>query len=97
MQDKFRFLFEIFNRDFQAVNPRIWDLKATAIASIDTLKRPEHKRALLENRKWDLIIFDEAHRLSAMNYAAEKLKRPKTIDSPTCAGTTRGEVAPAAV
>lgn len=72
MQDKFDTLFEVFKRDFHAVNPRIWDLKATAIASIDTLKRPEHKRALLENRKWDLIIFDEAHRLSAMNYGGSK-------------------------
>jgi len=75
MQDKFGAYFEIFKRDFQAVNPRIWDLKATAIASIDTLKRPEHKRALLENRKWDLIIFDEAHRLSAVNYGGAKTNK----------------------
>ncbi len=75
MQDKFDALFEVFRRDFHAVNPRVWDLKATAIASIDTLKRPEHKRALLENRKWDLIIFDEAHRLSAMSYGGTKTEK----------------------
>jgi len=67
-QDKFQHMFEIFGRDFQAVNPRIWDLKATAIASLDRLKRKEHKRTLLENRKWDLIIFDEAQHLSARDY-----------------------------
>jgi superfamily II DNA or RNA helicase len=67
-QDKFQEMFEIFGRDFQAVNPRIWDLKATAIASLDRLKRKEHKRTLLENRKWDLIIFDEAQHLSARMY-----------------------------
>jgi superfamily II DNA or RNA helicase len=61
MYDKFAHTFEVFRRDFQAINPRIWDLKATAIAAIDTLKRADHKRVLLENRKWDLIIFDEAH------------------------------------
>ncbi len=72
MQDKFGAMFEIFGRDFHALNPRIWDLKATAIASVDRLKRAEHKRALLENRKWDLIIFDEAHRLSAMDYGGAK-------------------------
>jgi SNF2 family DNA or RNA helicase/HKD family nuclease len=72
MQDKFGQLFEIFGRDFWAVNPRIWDLKAAAIASLDTLKRAEHKKALLENRKWDLVIFDEAHRLSAMSYDTGK-------------------------
>ena len=58
-----------------AINPRVWDLKATAIASIDTLKRAEHKRVLLENRKWDLIIFDEAHRLSAVNYGSGKAEK----------------------
>ena len=63
-KEKFQADFEIFGRDFTAVNPRMWDLKAAAIASLDRLKRKEHKRTLLENRKWDLIIFDEAHRLS---------------------------------
>jgi len=60
--------FEIFGLDFTATNPRVWDLRARAIASLDRLKRKEHKRILLENRPWDLIIFDEAHRLSAKEY-----------------------------
>lgn len=67
-EDKFRETFEIFGRDFDAVNPRIWDLKASAIASLQRLKRKEHRRTLLENRKWDLIIFDEAQHLSAREY-----------------------------
>jgi superfamily II DNA or RNA helicase len=67
-QEKFQAHFEIFGRDFTATNPRTWDLRASAIASLDRLKRKEHKRVLLENRKWDLIIFDEAHRLSAKEY-----------------------------
>lgn len=75
MQEKFGEFFEIFNRDFQTINPRIWDLKTTAIASIDTLKISDHKAKLLENRKWDLIIFDEAHKLSARKY---DLKLDKT-------------------
>ncbi len=75
MKDKFDTDFEIFGRDFFAVNPRIWDLKARAIASLNMLKRPEHKKTLLENRKWDLIIFDEAHRLSAMDYGSKKVEK----------------------
>jgi superfamily II DNA or RNA helicase len=67
-EDKFGETFEIFGRDFDAINPRIWDLKATAIASLQRLKRKEHRRTLLENRKWDLIIFDEAQHLSARQY-----------------------------
>jgi SNF2 family DNA or RNA helicase len=50
------------------VNPRIWDSKAAAVASLDRLKRKEHKRTSLENRKWDLIIFDEAQHLSARQW-----------------------------
>jgi len=75
MQDKFGQFFEIFQRDFHTINPRIWDLKACAIASLDCLKRREHKEKLLENRKWDLIIFDEAHRLSARDYGESKTEK----------------------
>ncbi|MGH7824805.1 MAG: DEAD/DEAH box helicase [Candidatus Binatia bacterium] len=75
MQDKFGQFFEIFQRDFHTINPRIWDLKACAVASLDCLKRKEHKEKLLENRKWDLIIFDEAHRLSARDYGEAKTEK----------------------
>jgi len=68
-EDKFHAHFMIFGLNFTAVNPRMWDLQATAIASLDRLKRKEHKRTLLENRKWDLIIFDEAQHLSAREWA----------------------------
>jgi len=73
-EEKFQAHFEIFGRDFTATNPRTWDLRASAIASLDRLKRKEHKRVLLENRKWDLIIFDEAHRLSAKEYGRKTSK-----------------------
>ncbi len=75
MAEKFGATFQIFGRDFLAVNPRVWGYQAQAIASLDRLKRAEHKRVLLENRKWDLIIFDEAHRLSAMDYGARKVEK----------------------
>jgi len=89
MQDKFGAFFEVFGRDFYAANPRIWDFKATTIASLDTLKRAEHKRTLLENRKWDLIIFDEAHRLSAMDYSSGKVEKTQIIVWPkSCATIT---------
>lgn len=73
-EDKFHAQFEIFGRDFTAVNPRMWDLKAAAIASLQRLKRKDHKRTLLENRKWDLIIFDEAQHLSAREYPHKREK-----------------------
>lgn len=75
LKEKFGADFEVFGRDFLAVNPLVWGYKAQAIASIDRLKRAEHKRILLENRKWDLIIFDEAHRLSATQYSEKKTEK----------------------
>ena len=77
MLDKFSEFFEIFGRDFHTINPRIWDLKTCAIASLDALKREDHKKKLLENRRWDLIVFDEAHRLSAREYGN---KTEKTLN-----------------
>jgi superfamily II DNA or RNA helicase len=73
-RDKFQAVFEIFGRDFTGTNPQTWSLRAQAIASLDTLKRKEHKRILLENCPWDLIIFDEAHRLSAREYGQKTEK-----------------------
>lgn len=35
------------------------------IASIDTLKRPARIKRLLEAPRWDLVVFDEAHHLTA--------------------------------
>lgn len=68
MKDKFGQFFLIYGRDFTAINPRMWDIQTCAIASLDTLKHEDHKKKLLENRMWDLMIFDEAHRLSAREY-----------------------------
>ena len=75
MQDKFGTHFGIFGRDFWRSIRAIWGFRAHAIASLDRLKRAEHKRILMENRKWDLIIFDEAHRLSAIDYGTKKIEK----------------------
>ena len=88
LEEKFRTTFEIFGRDFTATNPRTWDLRAFAIASLDRLKRKEHKRVLLENRKWDLIIFDEAHRLSAKEYGRKTDKTQNYLLAESLRGYT---------
>jgi superfamily II DNA or RNA helicase len=69
-----RELNEIFNLDFEIFGSEgdITDRKTNAfakhdrlIASIDTLKRPARIKRLLEAPKWDLVVFDEAHHLTA--------------------------------
>jgi len=82
MQDKFGEEFVIYNRDVRGAlafrhNDKI-------IASIDTLKidrpqqnneKPSHKGLVLGAQDWDLIIFDEAHKLSAKTWSPGKIER----------------------
>lgn len=69
-----RELNEVFNLNFEVFGSEgdITDRKTNAfakhdrlIASIDTLKRPSRIKRLLEAPRWDLIVFDEAHHLTA--------------------------------
>lgn len=67
-------LNEVFNLDFEVFGSEgdVTDRKSNAfakhdclIASVDTLKRPSRIRKLLDAPKWDLVVFDEAHHLTA--------------------------------
>ncbi|MBI2571912.1 MAG: DEAD/DEAH box helicase family protein [Candidatus Schekmanbacteria bacterium] len=69
-----RELNEVFHLDFEVFGSEgdVTDRKTNAfakhhrlIASIDTLKRPRRVKKLLEAPIWDLVVFDEAHHLSA--------------------------------
>lgn len=69
-----RELNEVFNLDFEVFGSSgdVTDRRSNAfakhdrlIASVDTLKRRARVRRLLEAPKWDLVVFDEAHHLSA--------------------------------
>ena len=67
-------LNEVFNLEFEVFGSEgdVTDRKTNAfakhdrlIASIDTLKRPARVNRLLEAPRWDLVVFDEAHHLTA--------------------------------
>ena len=69
-----RELNETFHLDFEVFGSEgdVTDRKTNAfakhnrlIASIDTLKRPSRLQRLLQAPRWDLIVFDEAHHLTA--------------------------------
>jgi SNF2 family DNA or RNA helicase len=67
MNEVFRLDFEVFGSEGD-----VTDRKSNAfakhdrlIASIDTLKRPARVKRLLEAPPWDLVVFDEAHHLTA--------------------------------
>lgn len=69
-----RELNEVFNLDFEVFGSSgdVTDRKSNAfakhdrlIASVDTLKRRTRVRRIIDAPKWDLVVFDEAHHLSA--------------------------------
>jgi superfamily II DNA or RNA helicase len=69
-----RELNEVFGLQFEVFGSEgdVTDRKSNAfakhdrlIASIDTLKRPARVRRILEAPPWDLLVFDEAHHLTA--------------------------------
>ncbi|PYP82688.1 MAG: helicase [Blastocatellia bacterium AA13] len=69
-----RELNEVFNLNFEVFGSEgdVTDRRSNAfakhdrlIASIDTLKRPARIKRLLEAPAWDLVVFDEAHHLTA--------------------------------
>lgn len=69
-----RELNEVFNLNFEVFGSEgdVTDRKTNAfakhdrlIASVDTLKRRERVRRLLEAPKWDIVVFDEAQHLTA--------------------------------
>lgn len=67
LNEKFNLHFDVFG-----AKGDVFDRKSNAfekhnrlIVSIDTLKQPQRIKKLLSAPKWDLVVFDEAHHLSA--------------------------------
>lgn len=60
--------FEIYGEDFFINEPRQWKMHDRVIGSIDRLKQEGHLASLMHAEPWDLVIFDEGHRLSRRQY-----------------------------
>ena len=60
--------FQIYGNDFQVSEPRHWKLHDFVIGSMDRFKSEYHLENLMQAGSWDLIVFDEAHRLSRAQY-----------------------------
>ena len=79
-----RELNEVFSLNFEVFGSEgdVTDRKTNAfakhnrmIASIDTLKRTKRVQNILKAPKWDLIVFDEAHHLTAIEKGANKVHK----------------------
>ena len=80
--------FRIFGDQFTIEEPREWAMHKEVIASMDKLRADEHLERLLLGDSWDLIVVDEAHRLSrsdeghwqneTLRYRMARMLRSKT-------------------
>jgi SNF2 family DNA or RNA helicase len=78
LDNKFNLSFEIFSREMVegAVHADPFREKNHFICRVDQLSRSDELRDKLKNSSWDLIIVDEAHKLSA-SYFGNELKKTK--------------------
>lgn len=63
MRFKFSRSFEIYNKDFKPEFVDEMQGRENVIVSLDLAKAEKHLAMLLQAGTWDVIIFDEAHRL----------------------------------
>lgn len=58
----------VYGEDFSIVDDSQWRFYDVVIVSMDRLKQPDHLEKLRRAARWDLAVFDEAHRLSRRQY-----------------------------
>ncbi|WP_185974722.1 helicase-related protein [Deinococcus detaillensis] len=76
----------IYGEDFTISDPAQWRLYDTVIASMDRLKAEGHLELVQQAPRWDLVVFDEAHRLTRAQYglklsASERYRLAQTLRS----------------
>ena len=78
MLEKFGIQFEIFSREKQeqCASGNWFDEQDLIITRLDQLSRNEEYQEKLKATEWDLIVVDEAHKLSA-NYFGDKVNKTK--------------------
>jgi len=78
MLEKFGTLFEIFSKEKQeqCASGNYFDETDLLITRLDQLSRNEDYQEKLKNTDWDLIIVDEAHKLSA-NFFGSRVNKTK--------------------
>ncbi len=65
MEEHFGLIFHIAGRDFKADRAASWDSHSLVLASLDTLKQDRLRETLKGAPPFDLVVCDEAHRLTA--------------------------------
>ena len=73
MHEKFGLVFTIFSRDLaeQSLSGNPFDDHPLLIARLDQLSRNEELQEKLAHTQWDLVVVDEAHKMSATYYGSK--------------------------
>lgn len=73
LYEKFGLEFALFSRDLeqQSRGGNAFEDNPLMVARLDQLSRADDLQEKLENTRWDLIVVDEAHKLSATWYGAK--------------------------
>ena len=79
LSEKFNLNFEILTRSMidNAVNGDVFKQHRRLIARMDMLARDEHLIEMIRKNHWDVVIVDEAHRMSAHYSLADEIKYTK--------------------
>jgi ERCC4-related helicase len=84
-QDEMKFKFEqqylIYGQDFKINDAQHWKMHDHVIASIDLAKRDEHLDLIRQAGSWDVVIFDEGHKLTryASGERAQRYRLAETL------------------
>ena len=76
---KFNIPFKLVNRDVFSSEPTVFQTNDRLVASIDFICREDIMQVVAKST-WDLVIFDEAHKLSAFEYG-EKIYKSKRYEA----------------
>lgn len=60
--------FLVYGRDFRVNHGEHWRMYPRVIASMDQLKQESHLELLMQSGRWDMVVFDEGHRLTRHVY-----------------------------
>lgn len=71
---KFNIPFTLVNRSIFNADPTIFRSANKVVASIDFICR-EDVLNIVSNTNWDMVIFDEAHKLSAYEYGQKRISQ----------------------
>ena len=89
--EKFGVQFEIFSREKQeqCASGNYFEEQDKLICRLDQLSRNEDYQAKLKNTQWDLIIVDEAHKLSASYFGNKVTKTGRFLLGELLSSITR--------